>query len=77
MSILTTDKSKLAVNLFFTETKMVVELENGRELSLPLEWFSKLRNAKKEQLKKWRFIGKGEGIHWEELDEDILIENLF
>ena len=37
---------------------------------------SKLRNATMEQLKKWRFIGEGEGIHWEELGEDISVENL-
>ncbi|MFV0484345.1 MAG: DUF2442 domain-containing protein [Bacteroidales bacterium] len=64
------------LDLSFTETKMVILLEDGRELSVPLEWFQKLRNATKEQLEKWRFIGKGEGIHWEDLDEDISIENL-
>jgi hypothetical protein len=26
--------------------------------------------------KKWRFIGDAEGIHWEDLDEDILVEGL-
>ncbi|MGY0406775.1 MAG: DUF2442 domain-containing protein [Polaribacter sp.] len=76
MSILSINKSKFATDLSFTETKMIVQFEDGRELSVPLEWFCKLRNATKEQLEKWRFIGKGEGIHWEELDEDISIENL-
>lgn len=76
MNILTIDKSKFASNLSFTDTKMIVQFEDGRELSVPLEWFSKLRNATKEQLEKWRFIGKGEGIHWEELDEDISVEHL-
>ena len=36
-----------------------------------------VRDAKIEELKKWRFIGDGKGIHWEELDEDILVEKLF
>jgi hypothetical protein len=45
-------------------------------LSIPLEWFPRLREASASQLKKWRFIGNGEGIHWSELDEDISIENL-
>ena len=76
MSILTINKSKFATDLSFTETKMIIQLEDGRELSVPLEWFRKLRNATKEQLEEWRFIGKGEGIHWEELDEDISVENL-
>ena len=76
MSILTITKSSFAVDILFTETKMIVILEDGRELSVPLEWFKKLRTASKAQLENWRFIGKGEGVHWEELDEDISIENL-
>jgi hypothetical protein len=24
----------------------------------------------------WRLIGKGEGIHWPDLDEDISVENI-
>ncbi|QMU63831.1 MAG: DUF2442 domain-containing protein [Flavobacteriaceae bacterium] len=76
MSILTINKSKLATDLVFSKNKMNVFLEDGRELSVPLEWFPKLRNATIEQLKKWRFIGNGEGIHWEELDEDISVERL-
>lgn len=76
MSILTVNKSKFATNLSFTDSKMIVEFEDGRELSIPLEWFVKLRNATKIQLENWRFIGKGEGVHWEDLDEDISIEHL-
>ena len=76
MSILTVNKSKFASNVSFSKTKMMIEFEDGRELSIPLEWFVKLRNATKEQLENWRFIGRGEGIHWEDLDEDISIENL-
>ncbi len=76
MSILTISKSRLAVDVFFTDTKMTVLFEDGREISIPLEWFPKLRDAKFEDLKKWRFIGDGEGIHWEALDEDILVEKL-
>jgi Protein of unknown function (DUF2442) len=60
----------------FENSKMIVTLEDGRELSIPLEWFPRLRKASDEQLNKWRLIGKGEGIHWEEIDEDILVENL-
>ena len=76
MNTLTINNSLLATDLSFTEDKMIVFFEDGRELAIPLECFSKLRNATQEQLKNWRFIGDGEGIHWEELDEDILVENL-
>lgn len=77
MSILTINKSKNAVDVKFSEFKMVVTLEDGREMSIPIEWFERLRNASKEQLNNWRLIGKGEGIHWEDLDEDLLVANLF
>lgn len=70
------NKSKIATDVSFTPSKMIVLLEDGRELSLPLEWFKRLRNATAEQLQNWRFIGKGEGIHWEDLDEDISVESL-
>ncbi len=39
-------------------------------------WFPKLRDAKPEQREKWRLIGRGIGIHWEELDEGISVESL-
>lgn len=69
-------KSKSAIDIVFSDSKMIVFLEDGRELSVPLEWFPRLRKATKEQLNKWRLIGNGEGVHWEEIDEDIAIENL-
>jgi hypothetical protein len=69
-------KSKNAINIVFSDSKMIVFLEDGRELSIPLEWFPRLRKASVEQLNKWRFIGNGEGVHWDDIDEDISIENL-
>jgi hypothetical protein len=76
MSFSVITKSRNAIDLVFSNSKMIVFLEDGRELSVPLEWFPALRKATQEQLNKWRFIGRGEGIHWEEIDEDISIENL-
>jgi Protein of unknown function (DUF2442) len=70
------DKSKKAIDIVFLNSKMIVFLEDGRELSIPLEWFPRLRKATVEQLNKWRLIGNGEGVHWEDIDEDISIENL-
>lgn len=76
MSILTINKSKNSINVAFGNSKMIVFLDDGREFSIPLEWFPRLRKATKSQLKKWRFIGNGEGIHWDEIDEDVLVEAL-
>ncbi len=76
MSTWTVTKSHNATDLSFTEGKMIVFLNDGRELAVPLEWFPSLRDATSEQLNNWWFIGNGEGIHWPELDEDILVERL-
>jgi hypothetical protein len=76
MSTLTNLKSNQALNLSFSEEKMTIFMEDGREIGIPLEWFPKLREASIEQLENWRFIGNGEGIHWEELDEDLLVSEL-
>jgi len=68
--------SILALNVRFTEDAMLVSLSDGREISVPLEWFPRLRNATSEQRNKWRFIARGIGIHWDEIDEDVAVTTL-
>ncbi len=63
----------MASEVWFDSDMMHVRLLDGREISVPLEWFPKLRHATDEQRKKWRLIGRGVGIHWEDLDEDISV----
>ena len=65
-----------AVELWFTDDMLYVRLDDGREVGTPLEWFPKLRNANDQQRNNWGFIGKGVGIHWEELDEDLSVRGL-
>jgi hypothetical protein len=76
MNTLTKLKSNLAIDLSFSEHKITIFIEDGREISIPLEWFPKLRSASLEELNNWRFIGNGEGIHWDDLDEDLLVSEL-
>ncbi len=77
MSTLVTKISEaIASDVWFDSDMMHVRLLDGREISVPLEWFPKLRDATSEQRKRWRLIGKGIGIHWEELDEDISVAAL-
>ena len=68
--------SVLALDVRFTDDAMLVSLSDGREISVPLEWFPRLRDATSEQRGKWRFIPRGVGIHWEEIDEDIAVTTL-
>jgi len=76
MNISASNKSHNATGLSFTEDKLVVQLADGREVAVPLEWFPRLRAASHEKLSNWRLIGDGEGIHWPDLDEDLLVKNL-
>ncbi len=64
------------IDLSFTSDALKVVLADGREVSAPLEWFPLLRDANEQQRKNWRLIGRGIGIHWEDVDEDISVKNL-
>jgi len=64
------------VDLSFTSDALKVILADGREISAQLEWFPRLRDANVKQRKNWRLIGKGIGIHWEDIDEEISINSL-
>jgi hypothetical protein len=63
-----------ANDLKFTRDYMVVTLEDGRILQMPLDWFPPLRSATRAQLYHFEWIGKGIGIEWPELDEFLSVE---
>lgn len=65
-----------AENVKVTKDALNVDLSDGRTISVPLEWFPRLLNATAEERNNWRLIGRGHGIHWEDIDEDIGIEGL-
>jgi hypothetical protein len=66
----------MASDIWFDADMMHVRLLDGREVSVPLEWFPRLRDASEVQRSNWRLIGRGVGIHWEDLDEDISVSSL-
>ncbi len=59
-----------------TDEALIVDVSDGRTVSVPLAWFPRLLHGTPEERNKWRLIGDGEGIHWPALDEDISVENL-
>jgi uncharacterized protein DUF2442 len=59
-----------------TDEALVVELRDGRSVSVPLKWYPRLAEGRPSERRKWELIGPGIGIHWPELDEDISIEGL-
>lgn len=66
----------LVEHVSFKKNSLVVSLSDGREIRMPLEWSERLRRATPKQRKGWRLIGGGVGIHWDSIDEDILVESL-
>ena len=66
----------LALDVRFSEDALHVSLSDGREVSVPLEWFPRLRDATPEQRNHWRLIARGIGIHWQDVDEDISVASL-
>jgi len=69
-------KLALAKDVTVTEDSLVVELVDGRTLSVPLAWYPRLLHGTPSERGNWRLIGPGHGIHWPDLDEDISIEGL-
>lgn len=65
-----------AQNVTFDEDSLVVDLDDGRTISIPLAWFPRLLDGTPEERNNWRLIGKGQGIHWPDLDEDISVEGI-
>jgi len=66
----------IAQHVTVTEDALIVDLTDGRTVSVPLAWYPRLLYGTPKERNNWRLIGKGEGIHWPDLDEDISIENV-
>ncbi|MFH1436113.1 MAG: DUF2442 domain-containing protein [Pseudomonadota bacterium] len=63
-------------NVAVTEDTLCIDLSDGRTISVPLAWYPRLTHATTEERSHWRLVGKGHGIHWQDLDEDISVEGL-
>ena len=65
-----------AVDVLVGDDALTVELSDARSITVPLTWYPRLLQGSREERQNWRLIGDGEGVHWEDLDEDISVENL-
>jgi len=65
-----------AQSLVVTEDSLIVDLSDGRSITVPLAWYPRLVYGRPEERNNWRWIGDREGIHWPDLDEDVSVENL-
>ena len=65
-----------AIGVEVSEHTLSVELNDGRTISIPVGWYPRLTYATRKERDNWKIIGGGQGIHWEDIDEDISVEGL-
>lgn len=66
----------LAQDVLVTRELLTVDLSDGRKIAAPLSWYPRLMHGSPRERANWRLIGQGQGIHWDDLDEDISVEGL-
>ena len=76
MSITEPRPGEAVLDVRITDDDLVVDLADGRTLSVPLAWFPRLLHATTEQRENWQIAGGGLGIHWPDIDEDLSTEGL-
>ena len=76
MPTLVESSEALAVEVSCSDDSLIVVLDDGRTVSVPLVWFPRLLAATPQQRKDWESIGGGIGMHWEAIDEDISVASL-
>jgi hypothetical protein len=59
-----------------TAHALIVDLRDGRSVSVPIEWYPRLAEGRPSERRRWKVIGPGIGIHRPDLDEDISVEGL-
>jgi hypothetical protein len=55
---------------------LIVTLSDGREVRSALSRYPRLAHATPEALAHWRLVGRGIGIHWPDVDEDLSVAGL-
>ena len=65
-----------AVHVMVDDNTLTVDLDDGRTVSVPVAWYPRLFYASKNERENWRLIGKGHGIRWEAIDEDISVAGI-
>jgi hypothetical protein len=63
-------------NVTVSDEFITATLKDGRVISVPLAWSWRLSDATPTQRANFEIIGDGEGVHWEDVDEDISAEGM-
>lgn len=66
----------LAQSVQASSDTLTVDLADGRSISVPLDWYPRLAHATENERNHWQLIGRGEGVHWPDIDEDISVSGV-
>jgi hypothetical protein len=59
-----------------TSDTLKIDFDDGRSVSLPLMWFPRLFRATQSQREHYELTGRGFGVHWPDVDEDLSAKGL-
>lgn len=76
MTTMVLDQDPVAVKAALPANHLVVELADGRSLTVPLDWYPRLLHGSEPERKNWQILGDGYAIEWPDLDEHIGVEGL-
>ncbi len=60
----------------FAGDEITVQFSDGCQVSLSVSCFPRLMAASSAERNAWQLIGRGLGVHWESVDEDLSVENI-
>jgi hypothetical protein len=72
----TSNNKVLIKSVGFGEDRLFIELTTNRVLVVPNSYTTRLAQATQEELRKYRLIGGGRGVHFPLIDEDISVEGI-
>ncbi|MBY0283582.1 MAG: DUF2442 domain-containing protein [Sphingomonas sp.] len=76
MSISAKAADERVLDVRFDDASLIVDLMDGRTISVPLVWYPRLLHATPVQRAGWAKAGAGYGIRWPAVDEDLSTEGL-
>ncbi|MEO5493124.1 MAG: DUF2442 domain-containing protein [Sphingomonas sp.] len=76
MNILARIADERVADVRCDDESLIVDLMDGRTISVPLAWYPRLLAATPDQRAHWESAGAGFGIHWPDIDEDLSTEGL-
>jgi len=76
MTTLVLESDPAIVNIHIVQDRMIIHLQDERELVIPIDWYPRLLHATDAERQNWELLGDGYAIHWPDLDEHIGVEGL-